>query len=196
MVGRGLGRDAEPLGQLQHARALEHAAVLQQRDRQAALVDAGDGEQLARLAVALDVEPACRHAVARKEVAQLVRVAAEAVPDEPHAAGLDRRARLPCRQQVLDDGEQLLLGRIPRLQQVVVERDLVDRLDRRLRVGVGRQQHALGARHELVRLDEVLGARHAGHALVGDQQRAWSPRATSSLRAPSAASPEPARTIR
>ena len=150
------GGDAEALGELEHGRALEHRAVLQQRDRQARLVDAGHRQQLARLAVALDVEPARRHAVAREEVAQLVRVAAEAVPDEPHAARLDRGAGLPGRQEVLDDREQLLLRRVPRLQQVVVERDLVDRLDRRLGVGVGGEQHALGLGHDLARLDQVV----------------------------------------
>ena len=91
--------------------------------------------------------------------------------DHAHAAGLERGARLPRRQQILDDGEQLLLGRVPRLQQVVVERDLVDRLDRRLGVGVRRQQDALGLRHELARLDQVIGPGQPRHALVGDQQR-------------------------
>ena len=128
-------------------------------------------KQLARLGVALDVQPAHRHAVAGQEVAQVVRVAAEAVADHAHAAGLQRRARLPRRQQVLDDRVQLLLGRVPGLEQVVVEVDLVDGLDRGLGVGVGRQQHALGVGHELARLDQVLGPGHPGHALVGDQQR-------------------------
>ncbi|HEV2874435.1 MAG TPA: hypothetical protein VGW14_04740, partial [Thermoleophilaceae bacterium] len=91
--------------------------------------------------------------------------------DDPDAARLERRAGLPGRQQVLDDREQLLLRRVPRLEQVVVERDLVDRRDRRLGVGVRGQQDALGVGSELARLDEVLGAGHAGHALVGDQQR-------------------------
>ena len=35
VVGRGRGGDAEPLGQLEHRRALEHRAVLEQRHRQA-----------------------------------------------------------------------------------------------------------------------------------------------------------------
>ena len=91
--------------------------------------------------------------------------------DHAHPARLERRAGLPRRQQILDDGKQLLLGRVPRLQQVVVERHLVDRLDRRLGVRVRRQQHALGLRHELARLDEVVGAGQPGHPLVGHQQR-------------------------
>ena len=78
---------------------------------------------------------------------------------------------LPGGQQVLDHRVELLLRRVPGLEQVVVERDVVDRRDRRLGVGVGGEQHALGVRHELARLHEVLGARHARHALVGDQQR-------------------------
>ena len=171
MLGRGRGRHAEPLRELQHGRALDHRPVLEQRDRQPLVGDVGDLQQLARLAVALHVEPAHRHAVAGEEVAQVVRVAAEAVPDHAHATGLERGARLPRRQQVLDHGVELLLGRVPRLEQVVVEVDLVDRLDRRLGVGVGGQQHPLGVRHELARLHQVLGARHLRHALVGHQQR-------------------------
>ena len=91
--------------------------------------------------------------------------------DDAHAAGFERRAGLPGRQQVLDDRVELLLGRVPRLEQVVVERDLVDRGDRGLGVGVGGEQDALGVGDDLARLDEVLGARHARHPLVGDEQR-------------------------
>ena len=93
------------------------------------------------------------------------------MPDEAHAARLERRPARPRRQQVLDDGVEVLLGRVPGLEQVVVERDLVDGLDRGLGVGVGGEQHALGAGHDLARLHEELGARQAGHALVGHQQR-------------------------
>ena len=154
----------------QHRRALEHRAVLEQRDRQPVAVDPGDRQQLLRLAVALDVEPPHRDAVAGQEVAQVVRVAREAVADDAHA-GLERRVRRPGRQQVLDHRVELLLGRVPRLEQVVVEVDLVDRLDRGLGVGVRGQQDALGVRHELARLDQVLGPGQPRHPLVGDQQR-------------------------
>ena len=38
-------------------------------------------------------------------------------------------------------------------------------------VGVGGQQHALGAGDDLARLHEEVGARQPGHPLVGDEQR-------------------------
>ncbi len=171
VVLRRLARDAEALGELEDRRALEDRAVLEQRDRQAVVVDARDAQQLARLAVALDVQPARRHAVAGEEVAQVVRVLREAVPDDAHAARLERRPRLPGRQEILDDREELLLGRVPRLEEVVVQRDLVDRRDRCLGVGVGGEQHALGVGHELARLDEERRAGHRGHPLVGDEHR-------------------------
>ena len=167
----GTAGHPEALGQLEHGRALQYRAVLEQGHREAVLRHVDDLQQLARLAVALDVEPARRHTVAGQEVAQLVGVAREAVADDAHAAGLERRARLPGGEQVLDDGVELLLGRVPRLEQVVVERDLVDRGDGGVGVGVGGQQHALGVGDERARLDEVLGAGHARHALVGDQHR-------------------------
>ena len=53
---------------------------------------------------------------------------------------------LPVAQQVVEDRVQPLLGRVPRLEQVVVEPDVVDRLDRDVGVGVGREQHELGVR--------------------------------------------------
>ncbi len=171
MVLRRRAGHAEALGQLEHGRALEHRAVLEQDDRDAVAVDAADRQQLTGLAVALDVEPARRDAIAHEEVAQIVRLLREAVADDPYAARRQRGARLPRRQQVFDDREQLFLGRVPRLQQVVVERDLVDRRDRRLGVGVRRQQHALGVGRELSRLEQILRAGHRRHPLVGDQHR-------------------------
>ena len=90
--------------------------------------------------------------------------------DDAQPARLERRARLPGRQQVLEHREEPLLGRIPRLQQVVVERDLVDRRDRRSRVGVGGQQHALGVGDDRAGLHQEVRAGHHRHALVGEQQ--------------------------
>ena len=171
MLERRLSRHPEPLGQLEHRRALEHGPVLEQRDGQPVVVHARHLQQLPRLRVALDVKPPGRDEVAREEVAQLVGGAREAVADQAHPARFERGAGLPRAHEVSDDREQLLLGWVPGLEQVIVEVDLVDRLDRRLGVGVGGEKHALGGGHELARAHEVVGSREAGHALVGHQQR-------------------------
>ena len=101
--------------------------------------------------------------------------------DDAHAAGVQRRAGLPGRQQVLDDGVELLLRRVPRLEQVVVERDLVDRLDRGLGVGVGGEQDALGAPGRAC----APATRYSVPAIPGMRWSAissatWSPRVRSS----------------
>ena len=111
--------------------------------------------------------------------------------DHAHAARLERRAGLPGRQQVLDHREELLLGRVPGLEQVVVERHLVDRRDRRLGVGVGGQQHPLGLGDDLARLHEVLACR-ACRACAGRRSASPPGRRGCAARAgrPSASAPE------
>ena len=53
----------------------------------------------------------------------------------------------------------------------MIEPDLIDRGDRRLGVGVRREQHASRVRIELDRLDEKLRAGHVRHALVDEKER-------------------------
>ncbi len=78
---------------------------------------------------------------------------------------------LPVVEEVLERGVQPLLGRVPRLLQVVVDLRLVDRGDGRVRVRVGGEQRALGLRVEAARAVEQLHAGHARHALVGEHER-------------------------
>ena len=59
---------------------------------------------------------------------------------------------VPVVEQVVEDREEPLLGRRPRLHQVVVEPDVVDRLDRDVGVGVGGEQHELGVRGRRLRV--------------------------------------------
>ena len=54
-----------------------------------------------------------------------------------------RSSRRQAPQQVVDDRVELLLRRVPRLEQVVVEVDDVDRVDRGVGVRVRGQQHPL-----------------------------------------------------
>ena len=70
---------------------------------------------------------------------------------------------------------ELLLRRIPRLEQVVVEVDDVDGVDRGVGVGVGGQQHPARLGEELARLAEKLRTRHFRHPLVDQKDRDRAP---------------------
>ena len=167
--------DADAPGDLRDVRRAQRLAVLQQHQRQAlglVAVQAGGRQQRAGArGVALDVDVAERHEVAGQEVAQLVRGAREAVADHAQPVLGRRPRRVPRREQVVEGRVQLLLGRVPRLHEVAVEADAVDGVDRGLRVGVGRQQHAPRVRRQRARLGHELDAGHLRHALVGQQQR-------------------------
>ena len=76
--------------------------------------------------------------------------------------GLDHR---------VDDRVELLLRRLPRLEQVVVDVDHVDGRDRSVGVGVRREQRPPCAREQVHRLLEELDAAHLRHAVVGEQHR-------------------------
>ena len=145
-------------------------AVLEHEHRELAVVQPRRGQEAARLGVG-DVEPAVRDAVARDEVAGGVGLGREPVADDPQPrlGQPRRRLGLPVLQQLVEHRVEARLGRAPRLHQVVVEAQLVDRPDRGLGVGVGREQHALGLGGDLDGLGQELDPAHAGHALVGDQ---------------------------
>ena len=86
---------------------------------------------------------------------------------------LERRAegRPPVREEVVEDREEALLGRIPRLLEVLVQADLVDRPDRHVGVRVGGEEDPLGIRRQLHGGGQELDAGHPGHPLVDDEQR-------------------------
>ena len=82
-----------------------------------------------------------------------------------------RRRRLPVTQQIVEHRVQTLLRWVPGLQEIVIESHPVDRVDRRLRVRVRRQQHALCIRHHPYRSLERLDAAQPGHPLISHDQR-------------------------
>ena len=88
----------------------------------------------------------------------------------PANDGRLRRDR-PGRQQLVEHRVEPLLRRVPRLEQVVVEVDVVDGPDRGVGVGVRGEQHPLGVGDDVHRLLEEVDAGHAGHPVVGQQQR-------------------------
>jgi hypothetical protein len=77
----------------------------------------------------------------------------------------------PVAEQIVDHRVQTVLGRIPRLEQVVVQADLVDRPDGDVGVGICGEHQKLRARRMGVGLREQLDPRHLRHPLIGDDQR-------------------------
>jgi hypothetical protein len=113
---------------------------------------------------------AVRHLVARQELLGGLRLGRPLVPEHGDAGEGRPAAGTPLGQQLVEDGVQPLLRRVPRLEQVPVEVDVVDRPDRGVGVGVGGEQHPLRARRDVHGQLEELHAGHAGHPVVGEQQ--------------------------
>ena len=123
------------------------------------------------LLVALEIEPAVGDVIAGEEVLDLVAPLRPSVTDDAQTARVVRVRLSPVAQQVVEDGVEPLLRRMPRFEQVVVQPDVVDGPDGHIRVGVGREQDELGLWGEYQRLCEELHAGHARHPLIGRDQR-------------------------
>ena len=111
------------------------------------------------------------HLVAGQEIADLERPRRPPVADHPGLGRGGDRAGAPSLEERVEHRVQLLLRRIPRLEQVVVQVDDVDGVDGRAGVGVGGEQHAARRRKQVHGLFQELDAGHAGHPVVGDEHR-------------------------
>ena len=149
---------------------LSTRAVRRDQHRDVVRGGAGGVEQPGAVGL-LDVVPAVGHGVAGQEVAGGERLGRPAVAE--HLRLLDRPVAdgAPGLDQRVDHRVELLLRRLPRLEQVVVDVDDVDGADRGVGVGVGGEQGAAGARDDVHRLLEELDAVHAGHPVVGEDRR-------------------------
>ncbi len=110
-----------------------------------------------------------------------------------HADALVRRPirRAPVFQQIVEDRIQMLAGRVPGLQEKVVNVDFIDGVDGGAGVGIGGQQGALGVGIDLLGFVQKADAIHVRHTLIGQAARATaSLRTLSSRRISSPASPE------
>ena len=79
----------------------------------------------------------------------------------------------PVREEVVEDGIEIFFGRRPGFQEVEIRPGGVDGLNGGVGVGVGGQENAFGAGEDFRAFGEELGALHAGHALVGEEERGF-----------------------
>ncbi len=76
----------------------------------------------------------------------------------------------PVIQEVIQHRIEALFWRVPRLGEVIVDVDFVNRPNRRIGVGVGSQKRPAHPRVVLQGLLEELHAGHPRHPLVDDQE--------------------------
>ncbi len=138
----GAGVQPERAGHLEDPGRAERLAARHQHQRQIGRGGLGQVAQPLRLRVAFDVVPAVGDVVAGQEHLQVVAAVRPPVADHPHVGAVVRMGLLPVAEQVVEHGIEPLGRRVPRLHQVVVEADVVDRLDGHVGVGVRGQQHA------------------------------------------------------
>ena len=67
----------------------------------------------------------------------------------------------------------MLFGRMPRLEQIVMELHIIDGLDGSFRIRVGGEQYAFGIGVKLDGLKQRFDPVHLGHAMIHQQQCDW-----------------------
>lgn len=167
----GSRAQAECVGEIEGRGRTQWLAFRDEHEREIVRRRVGQLAQPLSLFVALDVVPPVRHVISGQERLDVVTAVGPPVTDHAHVRCVVGVGLPPVVEQAIDDGVQPFLGRIPRLEQVVVEADVVDRLDGNVRVRVCRQQQELRARVMGPCLLEHLDARHLRHPLVGGDQR-------------------------
>jgi len=166
-VAHRIGGEPDRRGDLGFGRVAQGGAV--GRDDQRHVLGAGPGRRQQALALrVVDVVPAVGHGVAGEEVARAEALGRPAVADDADLVDGALTDRAPRLHERVDDRVELLLRRVPGLEQVVVDVDDVDRADRGVGVGVGGEQRAAGVRRDVHGGFEEVDAVHLGHAVVGE----------------------------
>ena len=99
-----------------------------------------------------------------------MRLRTPLITDDADAFMVGLVIRMPFVKQIVDDRIKFFFRGIPRLQQVVIELDGVDRLDGCIDVRICRQQNELCIIECLFLFFEKGNAFHLRHFLVGDDK--------------------------
>src|SRR4029079_9270233 len=115
-----------------------------------------------------DVEPAITNEIARQEVLERMRSRRPLVSDQSESLRFGQMLGLPSVEEIVDHREEMFLGRIPRLRQIVIEMRLVDGLDGRFDIRVGGEEDTPRYRVHLARFGEHFASKHTGHSLIAN----------------------------
>src|SRR4029077_7464982 len=116
----------------------------------------------------LDINPLIRDVITRKKVSQLVRSRRPSCAEHANSLKCRMVGGLPVVEQVVQLRIQMVRGRIPRLQEKIIDAGLIDGADGSVGVGICREQRSLRTRIYPHRLLQKFHAIHARHALVGE----------------------------
>ena len=127
-------------------------------------------QQLGSLRIRGEIHPLVWNLVSGEKIPCDVGLLRPAVADDADSLELRRMSGHPVVQHVVEHGEQALLWRIPRLDQIVIEADLIDRRDGGIGIGVGSEQRLLGIGKQPLGLDEQIDACKPRHPLIHQHQ--------------------------
>ena len=128
---------------LSGGRLAQKGAVRKYDDRQCRAVNSSCLENLLRVLLCFDIEPLVRYEITTEKIADFSRMRRPLMSDHAHALKCRVIGRLPIVEQVIDHAVEAFLRRVPRFHQVMVDVDVVDGANGRVRIGVSRQQRPL-----------------------------------------------------
>ena len=168
------GAQAESLSQILRTRFGYTLPVREHNQRQLELVGSEALHETVHFFVpagCVRVQPLIGNLVSREKIANVVGLGRPAGPQ--HANSFEGRMEIrgPIIEQIVQNGEQLLLRRVPGFQQVVIELNVVDGFDRGIGIRVSSEQCPLGVGIKFDRLLKQFHAVHFRHAMIHQQQR-------------------------
>ena len=166
----GGGAHPQAFGQFGQFRIGERAAVLKNDQGELFILAVVQFEELLA-AGAAGVDPLIGLEVSRQPVLDVVAFRGILKAHYSDTLVVRAEGKFEVLQQLIQHGIEFFLRRVPGLKEIVVELNVIDRLNGRLGVGVGGKQRALGVREKFFCLLQEIYPQHFGHALVGKEQR-------------------------
>src|SRR5579863_4757238 len=117
-----------------------------------------------------NVDPLVRNVASRQEVAQVVGAGGPAGTQYSYSLKRGVERGLPIIEQIVQLGIQMERGRVPRLQEKVMNAHLIDRADGSTGIRVRGEQRTFRIWKDAHTFLQKLDPIHPWHALIGEQQ--------------------------